>query len=578
MNEKKLTPDAQNRGPLGLLKRPVVWQWLQSILGTVARAMTMPLLAYFVFVQLKAVGKTQILAAQLAHGLGSVLPLLVVAVVLRRAFGAQGLARVHLNWAAGVCGYLERALSLTIWLVGPMWAACDFLKLYSEGRYSDSLGRLILIASLIGLANVLWLTANAIVRRETLMCDTKPTIWLGGGRGFQMAVSLLSVSLAVLAGIGYRFAAEQLGQRIVWTFLSGLALTLGWSWFLQLWGMYRARLERQINPLESGGRDRLNELAGYATQVVRILNLLGVLGMILAGMQIWSDILPMRELLQRVPIPIGSGASLRELVGAMAVVVVAFSLSRNVAGLIELFLPLRLPLDKGGRFAITFVARYLIGLIGLIWASSLLGFNWDRVQWLAAGLTVGLGFGLQEVFANLVSGLIILIERPVRVGDWVSVNNISGTVTKMALRATTILDADRREWIVPNKAFITGDVMNWTLSDATCRMVFPVSVAHGCEARRVQQILLEVAKGQSRVLEYPEPSVVLAKIGPRSLDFELRVFFGSRSGMAALQTEINVQMVERLEAAGIEVCIDHLGLGLGQEIATEPARKSKRAA
>ena len=109
--------------------------------------------------------------------------------------------------------------------------------------------------------------------------------------------------------------------------------------------------------------------------------------------------------------------------------------------------------------------RYLVGVFGLLFAFQVVGFSWGSVQWLAAGLTVGLGFGLQEIFANLISGLIILIERPVRVGDIVTVNGTTGTVCSMQLRATTIRDRDECELIVPNKKFITEDVMNWTLSD-----------------------------------------------------------------------------------------------------------------
>jgi potassium efflux system protein len=199
------------------------------------------------------------------------------------------------------------------------------------------------------------------------------------------------------------------------------------------------------------------------------------------------------------------------------------------------------------------VAKYLVVLTGLVQAAVLLGFAWARVQWLVAGLTVGLGFGLQEVFANLVSGLIILMERPVRVGDYVSVNNVTGTVTKMALRATTIQDADRREWIVPNKKFITDDVMNWTLSDTVSRAVFPIGVMHGSDTVLVQEILLAQAQANAQILDYPEPSVVMARIGGASLDFELRVFLPSRGVYTQVQNDLLVKIERALREAGIEL-------------------------
>jgi potassium efflux system protein len=123
------------------------------------------------------------------------------------------------------------------------------------------------------------------------------------------------------------------------------------------------------------------------------------------------------------------------------------------------------------------------------------------------------------------------------------------------LRATTITDSDRREWIIPNKKFITDDVMNWTLTDTISRAVFAISVPHGSDTRRVQQILLDVAKRQSVVMDYPEPSAVLVKIGTRSLDYELRVFLASRSGYSILQNQLHMELIDALGEAGIDVTI-----------------------
>ena len=133
--------------------------------------------------------------------------------------------------------------------------------------------------------------------------------------------------------------------------------------------------------------------------------------------------------------------------------------------LLELTVLDRLPLDNGGRQAIAILVRYAATLAGVLFACSTINLSWESVQWLAAAMTVGLGFGLQEIFANLVSGLIILFERPIRAGDLVTVDDVTGHVTRMQIRATTITDLDRRELIVPNKRFITGNVINWTLSD-----------------------------------------------------------------------------------------------------------------
>jgi potassium efflux system protein len=183
----------------------------------------------------------------------------------------------------------------------------------------------------------------------------------------------------------------------------------------------------------------------------------------------------------------------------------------------------------------------------------MLGFSWSTVQWLAAGLTVGLGFGLQEIFANLVSGLIILIERPVRVGDFVTVNGVSGHVTQMQLRATTIKDLDSRELIVPNKKFITEDVMNWTLSDRTTRVIIRVGIAYGSDTKKAQQVLQQVARANPLVKNIPMPEVVFAAFGESTLDFELRVMIATREVYFRVVHELNMAIDEGFRASGIEI-------------------------
>ena len=116
--------------------------------------------------------------------------------------------------------------------------------------------------------------------------------------------------------------------------------------------------------------------------------------------------------------------------------------------------------------------RYAIAVVGIVLASNILGVSWSKVQWLVAALGVGLGFGLQEIVANFVSGLIVLGERPIRIGDVVTVGDVTGTVTRIRARATTVVDFDNKEVMIPNKAFITERVINWTLSNQTTRLLF----------------------------------------------------------------------------------------------------------
>ena len=163
--------------------------------------------------------------------------------------------------------------------------------------------------------------------------------------------------------------------------------------------------------------------------------------------------------------------------------------------------------------------------VGTVAVLNIIGWNWSQIQWLVAALSVGLGFGLQEIVANFVSGLIILFERPVRVGDTVTVGLLTGTVTKVRIRATTITDWDRKEIIVPNKSFITEQVINWTLSDPITRIVVPVGISYGSDVELAHRVMEDTLRSLPLVLEEPQPLVYFMGFGDSSLDFKLYLYF-----------------------------------------------------
>ena len=204
-------------------------------------------------------------------------------------------------------------------------------------------------------------------------------------------------------------------------------------------------------------------------------------------------------------------------------------------------------------YALTSVSRYVITVVGLVAGCGAIGIGWQNVQWLAAAMTVGLGFGLQEIFANFVSGLIILFERPVRVGDTVTICGISGTVTRIRARATTISDADRKELIVPNKEFITGQLVNWTLTDPVQRMVIKIGVAYGSDPAQVTQLLLKAAHDQPDVLQDPGPSACFVDFGDSNLDFELRMYLAGLDKFSKVRHNVNVAIELLFRQAGIEM-------------------------
>jgi len=175
------------------------------------------------------------------------------------------------------------------------------------------------------------------------------------------------------------------------------------------------------------------------------------------------------------------------------------------------------------------------------------------VQWLVAAMTVGLGFGLQEIIANFVSGLIILFERPIRMGDVVTVGNVTGRVSRIRTRATTIIDWDCKELVIPNKEFITGQVVNWSLSDQVLRLVIRVGIAYGSDTRKAGRILLDVAKGNSRVLPEPKPKAFFQEFGESSLNFELRTWVKDVDDWMVGRHELHQAIDDAFREAGVEI-------------------------
>jgi potassium efflux system protein len=198
------------------------------------------------------------------------------------------------------------------------------------------------------------------------------------------------------------------------------------------------------------------------------------------------------------------------------------------------------------------LVRYGLATAGAIGATRMLGIGWSHVQWLVAGMTVGLGFGLQEIFANFISGLILLFERPIRLGDTVTVGDITGSVTKLRIRSTTITDGARRELVVPNKEFITGKLINWTLSDRVARVQVSIGVGYGTDPELAMRTLLDVAAAHPLALKEPPPSASFEGFGPNALDFKLAAYVANLDDAGKTKNELNSAIVRAFRAAGIE--------------------------
>jgi potassium efflux system protein len=217
--------------------------------------------------------------------------------------------------------------------------------------------------------------------------------------------------------------------------------------------------------------------------------------------------------------------TLADLLLCLITVIMTTVGAKNIPGLLKLSVLQRV--RPGNQYAVATLTQYAIVLVGTIMAFSAIGIGWSKVQWLLAAVSLGLGFGLQEIFANFVSGLIILFEQPIRVGDFVTVGDVSGEVTRIRIRATTVRNLQRQELIVPNKSFITGQIINWTLTDTINRIVIHVGIAYGSDVDLARSILLRVAKENKYVVAEPTPKAIFKQFADSALLFELRIFINN---------------------------------------------------
>jgi potassium efflux system protein len=213
----------------------------------------------------------------------------------------------------------------------------------------------------------------------------------------------------------------------------------------------------------------------------------------------------------------------------------------------------RVSLARGVPFALSTLLRYAVLLVGFLMALSALGFNLDRITILLGAFGVGIGFGLQTVVNNFVSGLILLFERPIKVGDMVELSGLEGTVQRIGIRASALRTWDGADVIVPNAALITDRVVNWTLSDRLRRVTLAVGVAYGSDPRRVETLLRDVAEKHPGVCAYPKPLILFMRFGESALDFEVRFWTDNPDSLATTRSEVAMAIHDALREANIDI-------------------------
>ncbi len=418
-------------------------------------------------------------------------------------------------------------------------------------------------------------------------------IWRGRGRlgvrRFWFAAAMATpVLLTIAACSGYYYSALRLASRLyITTFVAFLlllaaAIALRWS-LLARRRTAIAQGKRRLEALKAEAAEGEKppeepelDLAKVDSQTGRLVRSSFLIGLLVAMWFIWAEFLPALSVLNEVQVwettgevtrdvqlPSGevelqkSQVSIpitwRDIVVALLIGIATFIAAQNVPGLFEFAVLQRLPLVAGERYAVKTIFGYVLVLVGFFWAVTTVGLGWSQVQWLVAAVGLGLGFGLQEIFANFIAGLIILFEQPIRVGDTVTVGDTSGRVSKIRIRATWITAFNRQELIVPNKEFVTGRLINWTLSDQVLRVEIPIGIAYGSDTKLARRLLHEVAKKNELVSTDIPPEVYFLGFGDNSLNFELRAYSPTFETWLKIRDQLHESVDDAFRAAGIEI-------------------------
>jgi len=517
--------------------------------------------------------------------------LLFFALLLRALCRRDGLGEAHFRWKSETLSLVRQQINWFLPTALPLLFITSFTLNQPTQAHHDTLGRLAFILLMAFSSLLVYRLLHPSRGLFRLKIEKSPDGWLARLTGIWFPVLLFTpLLLAVASVIGYLYTAIQLSLYIINTiglvFAIGIARDLLIRWLniaqrklaLEQWRKKIATqtesTEGEAKPqAEEAGELAVNEptpeldVAELSTQTLKLLNSAYWIAIIIGLSLLWAEVLPALNLLNEIvlwssevvssengtTITTQTPTTLANVLLAIVILLMTFFISGNIPGLLEIAILQRLPFTPGGRYAITTIVRYILVIVGLSMTFGAIGIGWSKVQWLAAAITVGLGFGLQEIFANFVSGLIILFERQIRVGDAVTVGNISGKVSRIQMRATTITDWDRKELIIPNKEFVTGQVINWALSDTILRIVIPIGIAYGSDTRLAYDTLLAAAHANPNVLDEPEPTARFAAFGESSLDFELRIYIPHPDLLLETRHEMLMDIDQRFREANIEI-------------------------
>ncbi len=472
----------------------------------------------------------------------------------------HNIAVTHFQWPPQRCRNILRLLTQLRMIMVPLLLTVSLAKYQPSDLNQDILGMTLLMAGSLLQG---WILFKVMRSASNLFGSRFLHIVL------TLALVLIALAQVILTAAGYYYSTLQLQEQLAGTlYLVGAAVLLQALVIRSLRVAQRRlaftrALKRRAATKDGENVEEPNlDLATVNQQSLRLLNALMIVGFFIGLFWLWRDVLSLLNVLDNVILwefaPEQAGGEvfqvhLTDLLLSMVTLVTSFILARNLPGLLEVTVLSRIKLRAGTNYAATTLLSYTISCIGFITALGFLGASWAKLQWLVAALGIGIGIGLQEIVANFVAGLIILFERPIRIGDTITLGELNGEVTRIRIRSTTVTDWDNKEIIIPNKMLMGEKLINWSLSNPIVRIILTFYVAHDTDPKLVHRLLHQAAEENGNVVEPPRTLVLFMEYGDSALQYELRAHVSHVDNRLPVRDQLNARIQELFRENGVTI-------------------------
>lgn len=503
----------------------------------------------------------------------------------------NGLAYRHFGMPQASNEIFQRIIRQSVWIIGLLLVSSIFSQVEIIGFTNDVIGQVMTIVALALCTFVVRpLLDRGIQEYENAKTedDTKRNINLF--KLLRLMLFVAPLTLIALIILGYYYTAVYLIDHIIKSYLIALVWVFGRYFAYRSLTISsrrmayrrlqnkREKIREQAQSAEQGSvepKDKPEEKIKISTvnqQIFRVADLVAWVVLFVSLYAIWSDLVSIANYLNTVILweqvettsqgTVVESVTLLNILRSILYITLTYVLVKNIAGILEVTVFSRIKLSKGTPHTIIAILTYTITILGSILAFTAIGISWSKLQWVFTALSVGLGFGVREIFGSFVSGAILLLERPIRVGDKVTVGNFKGVITKIRLRSTTLIDEDNMEVVLPNQAFVTDRFINWTLNNTITRIQIVMKINSGADLSLVRQLLLQAASEAEKVMKEETPSVNLTQFGDGWVEHELNVYVAELDDRSTTRNFLYQRIDQLFSEHQIKLAFNHLDVHL----------------